>query len=87
MLYVVDPNDRDSWKDLATMRKELGSGDWQSSKVFEEIGVAIKHHLPPTQFWMMSENDRAYMVAYERATSTMESYAHHVAEKAAKRKR
>jgi hypothetical protein len=87
VLYVVDPRDRDSWKDLAAMRDEMGQGDWHSSKVFEEIGVALKHHMSPGQFWLLPENDRAYMVAYERATGTMESYAHHVAEKASKRKR
>jgi hypothetical protein len=87
VLYVVDPSDRDTWKDLAEMRQELGGGDWHSSKVFEEVGCALSHHLTPGQFWTLPENDRAYMVAFERTRSTMEAYAHHVAEKAAKRKR
>lgn len=87
VLYVVDPKERDSWKDLAAMREEMGTGDWHSNKIFEEVGVALEHNLSPSQFWVLPENDRAYMVAFGRTKSTMEAYSHHVSEKASKRKR
>jgi len=86
VLYVTDPSDKDSWKDLTSIRKELGGGDWHSSKIFEEVGVASEHNITPSEFWAMSEVDRAYLIAYERTKSTMTSWSQHVAEKASKKR-
>jgi len=84
---VTDPREPDLWKTLSEIQEELGAGDWHSSKIFEEVGVAVEHNMTPSQFWALPETDRAYLVAYERTKSTMSSWAHHQAEKASKRRR
>ena len=81
MLFVTDPSNKDSWKTLADIRKELGSGHWQTSSIFEEIGVSSEFLMSPTSFSLLTENDKAYMIAYQRTKSTMTAYEHHIAMK------
>lgn len=83
---MTDRKQPDTWKDLDEIQKELGSGNWSSSKVFEEVGVASEHYMSPSHFWELDEVDRAYLIAYTRTKNLMTAWEHHLATKDAKRK-
>ncbi len=43
--------------------------------------------LSPTDFWEMSAQDKAFLVAYYRTKSSLEEYERHLSEEEAKRNR
>lgn len=55
-------------------------GKWRHNRIFEDVDVALDHHLSPSQFWGTAEQDRAYMIAHKRAKGTMEAYEAHLHE-------
>ena len=86
MQYVTDPTDPTLWRNLDQIREELGTGHWRTSSVFEEVGVASRHHMAPSEFWSLDEEDRAYLVAFSRVESIMQQYEAHISSKAHKGK-
>jgi hypothetical protein len=59
---------------LEQVRKELPRGKWKHNRLFEDISVAAEFGMSPMTFWMHQDQDKAFMVAYQRAVSTMRSY-------------
>lgn len=53
--------------------------------MFEDVGVAVEMGMTPTFFWTLPDNDKAYLIAYQRAKSTIQGYEHYLAEREAKR--
>lgn len=82
--YASD-SDQDKWLTLDDIREELPKSAWRHTGLFETIGVAIKMNMPPTRFWAMPEEDKAYIIAYHRAISAMQEYERKLSEREAAR--
>lgn len=71
---------------LEQIRKELPSGKWRTSRVYEDVDVAAQHHWAVSHLWALAENDQAFLIARHRAKATMEAYENHLFEKEMARK-
>jgi hypothetical protein len=69
------------------MRKQIPSTPWRHNRVFEDVGVAIQSNRTPTEFWSLDHTDQAYMIAYFRTISTIESYKAEKEKERARRQR
>jgi hypothetical protein len=55
-----------------------GLGAWKHSKIFAEIHTAKEWHMSPSQFSALSDNDKALMIAYDRAFGDMQAYENYL---------
>lgn len=79
-----DPNE---WLSLADIREALPGGKWMNSPFYEQVGAAVRSHLAPSAFWQMSEQDRAFIIAYYRVEGTIRAYEDHLFEKDMERRK
>jgi hypothetical protein len=56
------------------MIKEIPSGKWNMTSLFESVAVAIEAGLDPTEFHTLSEDTRATYIAHARMKAVMTEY-------------
>lgn len=83
--YVTDPNDPDNWLTLDKIRERMPAGNWQNSKILEMVDAALAAGITPTRFLDLPIDDKALIIAHNRATRTMRAYDDFVASEAAKK--
>lgn len=87
MLFAIQyQTGSDSFLSLEEIRAKLPKSYWRHSRVFEDVGVAVEMGMTPTYFWTLPDNDKAYLVAYQRAKATIQGYEQYLAERESKRK-
>ena len=70
------------------MEKSGEPAHWSHSRMFEDVGVALKQGVTPTYFWdEWPERDQAFAIAHSRVNKTMEAWEHHLHEKEMRRQR
>jgi hypothetical protein len=74
-------NDQENWKNLAQIKDDTPGGNWRTSRLFEDVGVAVEMGLTPSRFWRLPEQDQALVIAFYRAKGAMTSYEDHMANK------
>lgn len=67
------------------MRSQIPKGKWYNSRVFEDVVVAADMKIPVSELWSWSEEDQAFLLAYYRVKSTMQSYEQHLHDREATR--
>lgn len=63
------------------MREEMEQekpNRWRHSPLFEDVEVALEYDLILSDYWLLPERDRAYMIARKRTKGTMEAWENHL---------
>ena len=78
-IHYAPTNDPSSWKTLGQIRKELPSGKWKNSRLFEDVSVALDSGLgAPSNLWNLEAQDQAFVIAYYRVKGTIQAYEDHL---------
>lgn len=83
--FVTDPDDPDRWLTLDQIREKLPPGNWRHNKVLELVDAAMSNGTVPSAFLDLTTDDKALIIAYNRATRTMRAYDDYLASEAAKK--
>lgn len=60
------------------MRSQIPKGKWSNSRVFEDVVVAADMKIPVSELWSWNEEDQAFLLAFYRVKSTMQSFEEHL---------
>lgn len=71
---------------LDQVREKLPPGNWRHSKILELVDAAMSVGVNPSSFLDLTTDDKALIIAYNRATRTMRAYDEFLASEAAKKK-